>query len=90
MDVALQDLELHRLRTMSAADKLRRVEALFRDARELVEAGYMKPLDRLTPGEGAVYDDLRSNRLGTRVRLEQERIGAHFLKRALSSSITPA
>ena len=48
---------------------------------------HTKPLDRLTPGEVAVYDDLRSNRLGNRVRLEQERISADFLKRALSSSI---
>lgn len=31
-------------------------------------------LDRLTPREAAVYDDLVSDRLGERVRLEQERI----------------
>jgi hypothetical protein len=32
-------------------------------------------LSRLTPGEAAVYDDLRFDRLKPRVRLEQERIG---------------
>lgn len=31
-------------------------------------------LDRLTPNEAAVYDDLVSDRHGERVRLEQERI----------------
>lgn len=47
---------------------------------------HTKRLDRLTTDELAVYDDLRSNGLGDRVRLEQERIGADFMKRALSSS----
>ena len=35
---------------------------------------YDGELPRLTPVEGALYDDLRWNRLGDRVRLEQERI----------------
>jgi hypothetical protein len=34
-----------------------------------------KPLVRLTADEASVYDDLRFDRLGKRVRLEQERIG---------------
>jgi hypothetical protein len=34
-----------------------------------------KPLLRLTADEAALYDDLRLDRLGERVRLEQERIG---------------
>ena len=36
---------------------------------------YDKPLARLGAEEAAVYDDLRLDRLGKRVRLEQERIG---------------
>jgi hypothetical protein len=36
---------------------------------------YDKPLARLTAEETAVYDDLRLDRLGKRVRLEQERVG---------------
>jgi hypothetical protein len=32
------------------------------------------PLERLTPLERAVYEDLKCHRLGERVRLEQERI----------------
>lgn len=36
-------------------------------------------LARLTPEESALYDQLRKNRWGERVRLEQERIGFDFL-----------
>jgi hypothetical protein len=43
------------------------------------------PLARLTPGEGEVYDDLRFDRLGTRVRLEQERIAFGHLQRTLAA-----
>ncbi|MBU2583530.1 MAG: DUF2220 domain-containing protein, partial [Alphaproteobacteria bacterium] len=32
------------------------------------------PLDHLTPTEASLYDDLRYDRLGRAVRLEQERI----------------
>jgi hypothetical protein len=42
-----------------------------------------KPLDRLTPGEQALYQDLCADRLGPRVRLEQERISFGHLQRAL-------
>jgi hypothetical protein len=40
-------------------------------------------LERLTPDEGRLYSDLRQNRWGDRVRLEQERIGFGFLKAAI-------
>jgi hypothetical protein len=36
---------------------------------------HLAPLHRLTPDERALFDDLRGDRLGDRVRLEQERIG---------------
>lgn len=40
-------------------------------------------LDRLTAAEQALYDDLRHDRLGERLRLEQERIGFGWLKERL-------
>ena len=43
-----------------------------------------RTLSRLTPAETALYDDLRSNRLGTSVRLEQEKIGFQRLLDALN------
>ena len=46
------------------------------------------PIDRdlgaLTTEERALYDDLRDNRLGRNLRLEQERIGFGWVKKALS------
>ena len=46
---------------------------------------YDGELTRLTAAEHALYDDLRHNRLGEHVRLEQERIAYGRLQRALSS-----
>jgi hypothetical protein len=43
-----------------------------------------RPLLRLTPEECQVYDDLRFDRLGTRVRLEQERIAFDHVDRVLT------
>lgn len=43
-----------------------------------------KPLARLTPDESALYLDLRLDRLGERVRLEQERIGLSSVERAIA------
>ena len=43
-----------------------------------------RDLDRLTPGELALYNDLRDNKLGTRLRLEQERIGFGWIEEHLS------
>ncbi|WP_235585148.1 Wadjet anti-phage system protein JetD domain-containing protein [Chlorobium limicola] len=40
-------------------------------------------LTRLTGEEQALYDDLHSNNLGEKVRLEQERIGFDYLVAAL-------
>lgn len=44
-----------------------------------------RPLARLSSDEAAVYDDLRLDRLGPRVRLEQERIAFGHLERAIST-----
>jgi hypothetical protein len=44
---------------------------------------YGKPLLRLTPDEASLYDDLRLDRLGECVRLEQERIGFAHVARAV-------
>jgi hypothetical protein len=41
-------------------------------------------LDRLTPEEASLYDGLRRNHWGERIRLEQERIGFDFLGTALA------
>jgi hypothetical protein len=46
---------------------------------------YDAELPRLTAAEGALYDNLRHNCLGERVRLEQERIPYGWLERALRS-----
>lgn len=46
---------------------------------------YDKPLVRLTDAEQELYDDLRSDRLGEKVRLEQERIGFGCLQTALNA-----
>lgn len=43
-------------------------------------------LDRLTPAESALYDDLRFDRLARRVRLEQERVSFGWLLQALTPS----
>ena len=44
---------------------------------------YVGEPSRLTPDEYALFDDLRHNRIGERVRLEQERISYAYLERAL-------
>lgn len=61
------------------------------DAHALVWGVEDKPLladlHRLTPEERALYDDLRDNRLRTGLRLEQEHIGFHWLKRELEKLV---
>lgn len=44
----------------------------------------VRDLRRLTRSESARYDDIRANRLGHRVRLEQERFGFRWLQFALN------
>ncbi len=46
---------------------------------------YDHPLAHLTPDENGVYEDIRLDRLGVRVRLEQERIAFGHVARALAS-----
>jgi hypothetical protein len=78
---------LDRLRSFvpSARSLLMTREALHEHRLQWVEESsqHLDALTRLTPAEASLYDDLAANRLGTRVRLEQERIGFHWLERAL-------
>lgn len=48
---------------------------------------HLGALARLTVEERALYEDLAANRLGTRVRLEQERIGFGWVERALREAL---
>ena len=48
---------------------------------------YGAELTRLTAEELAVYDELRYNRLGDQVRLEQERIPFGWVERALGEVV---
>lgn len=43
----------------------------------------LRDLPRLHPEEMALYDDLRDNRLGKKLRLEQERVGFGWIESAL-------
>jgi hypothetical protein len=52
--------------------------------REPANARYAGDASRLTEEECALFDDLRFDRLGERVRLEQERIGYAWLEGALA------
>ena len=49
------------------------------------EAPHVAPLDRLTNEEAALYADLRYDRPGRSVRLEQERISFGWVRRALNA-----
>jgi hypothetical protein len=49
---------------------------------------YDKPLTHLTPTENGVYEDLRLDRLGVRVRLEQERIAFGHVAQSLASLLS--
>ena len=48
-----------------------------------------RDLPRLSAAESALYEDLCANRLGERVRLEQERIGFARVREALGEGIGP-
>ena len=43
------------------------------------------PLTRLTAEESALYDQLRQDKLGCHIRLEQEKIGFEWLVEALGA-----
>jgi hypothetical protein len=49
------------------------------------EAGHEGTLARLTVDESALYEDLRADRIGPGVRLEQERVAYGWLRRALGA-----
>lgn len=46
-----------------------------------------RQLSRLNSEEKSLYDDLRSNRLGRQVRLEQERIGYEWVRKAIEEDL---
>jgi len=50
-------------------------------------APHLGTLERLSVEEQALYEDLAANRLGPRVRLEQERIGFGWVERALREAV---
>jgi hypothetical protein len=52
-------------------------------------APYRAGLSRLDPDEQALFDDLVYDRLGERVRLEQERVSYAFLERSLETIASP-
>jgi hypothetical protein len=55
--------------------------------KEPAEKHYTGDTSRLTAEERALFDDLRADRFGERVRLEQERIGYTWLEAALREAL---
>jgi hypothetical protein len=55
--------------------------------KEPAEKHYTGDTSRLTAEERALFDDLRADRFGERVRLEQERIGYKWLEAALREAL---
>ncbi|HEX5018255.1 MAG TPA: Wadjet anti-phage system protein JetD domain-containing protein [Actinomycetes bacterium] len=49
------------------------------------QSPHRRDLDRLTTDERDIYDDLRDNRIGPKIRLEQERIRFSAVQRALQA-----
>ena len=54
------------------------------------EGRYLEDTSRLTPEERALFDDLLFDRLGERVRLEQERVAYGWLEQALGELLSVA
>lgn len=57
--------------------------------REPAEHRYAGEPERLTPAERELFEDLRRDRLGERVRLEQERVGYGIVERAVRNTRLP-
>lgn len=55
--------------------------------REAVTERFIGDLSLLNDAEQAVFEDLKHNRLGDQVRLEQERVGYHWLCRAIDRTM---
>jgi hypothetical protein len=53
---------------------------------EPAEHRYVGEPDRLTPQERELYESLRDDRFGERVRLEQERVGYGFVEREVGAT----
>jgi len=66
-------------------------ETLFRHSHSWVRESspYIGELHRLSEAERSLYDDIRSNRLGENVRLEQERIAFACVERAVGQASRP-
>lgn len=86
---------LHRLRaTLPAAHSFlmdREILEAHRPlwGREPADKRYLGDPTRLTPAERTLFEELRNDRLGERVRLEQERIDFAWLERALARLSPP-
>lgn len=50
---------------------------------------YLAKPSRLQPDELALFNALRDNHLGERVRMEQERVGYHWVTQAIAAAIGP-
>jgi hypothetical protein len=57
-----------------------------RDQWSVEAAPHTGELDRLDPQDAALYDDLRRDRLGTEVRLEQERVRFGYARSGILST----
>ena len=80
---ALED-ELYAIRERSGADAFPKAALAFESLWGTESSPIDRDLPRLTAGERALYDDLRDNRIGTHLRLEQERIGFAWVRNKLS------
>ena len=88
------DIDTHGFAILDALRaRFGRVESFLMDRRTLLafeplwgteDAPLNRDLPRLNAEERALYDDLRDNRLGRQVRLEQERIGFGWVEDALA------
>lgn len=56
--------------------------------KEAAEERFEGALARLTDAERSLFDDLKCNRLGERLRLEQERIGYQWVRRGIDQVVS--
>lgn len=49
----------------------------------MADARFIGELERLTAPEQALFEDLKLNRMGERIRLEQERISYGWFRRSI-------
>ncbi len=58
--------------------------------REAATERFIGDLSLLTDAEQAIFDDLKQNRLGDQVRLEQERVAYRWLRCAIEQTVVPS